>query len=379
MKNKKFRIALAVSLISIAFYLALSNIGSLYAALKSFTAVLAPVTTGAVLAYIMNLPQRFFENKVFGRSKLKRSVKRGLSILLAYVSVLVVCVFAVLIVIPQFVTSISLLVSKFPDYQIKLQDYLTGLRETSGITGQLVTSIFKFFEDAVSSFSNYITVVAEKVVNFTIGMASGVINFILAVIFSIYVLGAKDKLGSIFDRVSSALFSDRVNGNIKAVLKLLNEKFSSFITGQTFEAVLLGTLCCVGMLIIGLPYPFLIGVIIGITALIPILGAWVGTILSGLLILFESPIKALIFVIFILTLQQIDNNLIYPKVIGNAVGLDGLWIIFTVTVGGAIGGIMGVLVAVPVMSVIYVLASKAVSKKLKEKNAAEPAGKTDKN
>lgn len=366
MDKKKFKQILLISLLSIVFYLVLSNIGMLYKSVEKVIAVLNPIFMGMLIAFIFNVPLRFFENRVLKKAPIKPKAKRGLSILFAYLSVIIVIVAAVFLIIPQFSKSVSLLVENIPAYTKKIEALMNELKDTEGTMGTVVKAIFEAGEGALKSISSYISVFATKIINFTIDIASGFVNFLVSLIISIYILASKDKLGASVKRLVVAVSKPKAADHIFEVAKLSSEKFSSFITSQVFEGVLLGTLCCIGMLVIGLPYAFLIGVIIGMTALIPIVGAWVGTGVSALLILFESPIKALIFVVFILVLQQLDNNLIYPRVMGNAVGLDGLWIIVAVTIGGAVGGIFGMLVSVPLLSVIFVVADRILTKKENE-------------
>ena len=205
----------------------------------------------------------------------------------------------------------------------------------------------------------------------TVSVASsvigGVVNFILAFTFSIYVVHQKERLGSQAKRLLYAYLPEARSDRIIEILSLSHKTFSNFITGQFTEAIILGALCFVGMSIFRFPYALMISVLVGFTALIPIVGAFIGTIVGALLIVTVSPIQALWFILFILVLQQIEGNLIYPRVVGTSVGLPGIWVLVAVTAGGSLYGIVGMLFSVPVSSVLYCLLRETVRRRVKER------------
>ena len=206
---------------------------------------------------------------------------------------------------------------------------------------------------------------------------SSVLNFVLGLIFSIYLLLSKDRLCAQAKEIMEHYVKKSWNEKIQYVLTILNRNFHRFIVGQCTEAVILGVLCAVGMVIFRFPYAIMIGVLVGFTALIPVVGAYVGAAAGIFMMLTISPMKALMFVIFIVVLQQLEGNLIYPRVVGNSLGLPALWVLVAVTVGGGIGGVIGMLVAVPIVSSIYQLVQNDVRKRRAVKAAEEKKDEND--
>lgn len=197
--------------------------------------------------------------------------------------------------------------------------------------------------------------VVNTTLNITTSILSALVNFLLALVFSLYLLAQKETLIAQAKRLLRRILPQKAADRLMRLLSLTNNAFSSFVTGQVTEAFILGTLCCIGMLILRLPYALPVSVIIAALSLIPIFGAWIGAATGAFLIVFQSPIKALTFLIFLLILQQVEGNLIYPKVVGKSVGLPGLWVLAAVTIGGGAFGVLGMLLGVPVCSVVYVL------------------------
>ena len=197
--------------------------------------------------------------------------------------------------------------------------------------------------------------VVNTTLNITTSIVGALVNFLLALVFSLYLLAQKETLLAQSRRLLRRILPQKAADRLMHLLSLANNAFSSFVTGQVTEAFILGTLCCIGMLILRLPYALPVSVIIASLSLIPIFGAWIGAATGAFLIVFQSPIKALTFLIFLLILQQVEGNLIYPKVVGKSVGLPGLWVLAAVTVGGGAFGVLGMLLGVPVCSVVYAL------------------------
>ena len=214
-------------------------------------------------------------------------------------------------------------------------------------------------EAATKVITGFLSSYGDSVVNTTFNITTSIlgalVNLLLALVFSVYMLAQKETLLAQSRRLLLAALPKKAGARTMHILKLTNNAFSSFVTGQVTEAVILGTLCCTGMLILRLPYALPVSVIISFTSLIPIFGAWIGAATGAFLIVFVSPIKALTFLIFLLILQQVEGNLIYPKVVGKSVGLPGLWVLAAVTIGGGAFGLLGMLIGVPICSVVYAL------------------------
>ena len=201
--------------------------------------------------------------------------------------------------------------------------------------------------------------IAAEAANAFSGIGSGIFNFVVGLVFSIYILLDKENLKKQATRLVSTWFPEKTSGVIIHIADVSNVTFRSFVAGQTTEAVILGTLCAVGMLILQIPYAAMIGALIGVTALIPIFGALIGTVIGAIMIVSEDPFKAVVFIIFLLILQQVEGNVIYPKVVGSKLGLPGMWVVAAVTVGGSLAGVLGMLLGVPAFSVLYTLINEA--------------------
>ena len=205
------------------------------------------------------------------------------------------------------------------------------------------------------------TGIVDKTLDFTGTLVSGIVNLIIALAFSFYLLAQKEKLSSNTKKVLFAFFPKKKVTNLLNIIELTDQTFTNFVSGQLLEAVIIGVLCFIGMLIFGMPYAAVISVLVGFTALIPVFGAFIGTAIGAFLILFVSPVKAIWFVVFIIILQQLEGNLIYPKVVGKSVGLPGILVLTAVSIGGSLMGVLGILISVPVCAVLYTLLKRAVN------------------
>jgi predicted PurR-regulated permease PerM len=223
-------------------------------------------------------------------------------------------------------------------------------------------------QEILSLVGNMATSFAGGLINITLGVTSTIINFALAIITAIYVLSSKEKLALQIKKILYAYFNKEKVNKILKVGRLTNYKFSKFVTGQCIEAFILGGLCFIGMSIFKMPYPLLVSIIIGVTALIPIFGAFIGIIPGVFIIFMISPVSALWFVVLVIVIQQIEGNLIYPFVVGNSIGLSALWVLFAITVGGNSFGVMGMILGLPLFGVLYTLFAESTNRKLEERN-----------
>ena len=214
----------------------------------------------------------------------------------------------------------------------------------------------------------------DTTVTVTTSIVSAIVNVVLGVVFAIYLLAQKENLIRQTNKVVHTIFKSEVADRLERLAKLVHSVFTKFVTGQLTEAVIIAVLCFIGMLIFRMPYAGMVSVLIGFTALIPMFGAFIGTAIGAFLILFESPVKAIWFVVFIIILQQLENNLIYPKVVGKSVGLPGIWVLCAVTIGGSAFGILGMLFSVPICSVMYVLFKNYINRKNGTVNSDTAAG-----
>ena len=353
----------------VCLYIALLILGVKYseawfAGLTLGIQIIMPFLIGGAIAFILNIPLNGIENKMFRnwRGRSANTMKRPLSIVLSILFVIAVLGLVVLAVVPQVKQTIVTVGAKIPGFYDRvvaftsdlavsypaLQEQLGNIENLNFNWNSIITSLINFLKNGVGSmFSSTVTMASS--------IAGVLANFFIAFIFAIYILSQKGKLQNQSIRIMDAYLPQKVNNYLKEIFRRLYKNFVSFICGQCVEAVVLGCMFVVAMFILGLPYPIMVGALIAFTALIPVVGAFVGCWVGALVIMIEDPIKALWFLILFFVLQQIEGNLIYPRVVGNSVGLPSIWVLASVTVGGSLFGVVGMLVFIPLVSTIYSL------------------------
>ncbi|MEG1747723.1 MAG: AI-2E family transporter, partial [Oscillospiraceae bacterium] len=276
--------------------------------------------------------------------------------------------------VPQIAASCAMFASSLGGYLVHMQAWVNELAAKFDLT--FLDTFLKTFDfakigtlvkDLLGNAANMLSTTLPQVFSTISGLISGIVTAVISFVFSIYMLSGSAKLLSQCRRVVRAYLPEKIAGTVLDVAHLTADTFTHFVSGQLLEACILGTLCCIGMLFIYPDYAPLIGVIIGVSALVPIAGAYLGTILSAGLLLMVSPVTAITFVIFLLILQQLEGNIIYPRVVGTSIGLPGIWVLTAVTLGGGLFGFVGMLVSVPIASVLYTLLRRDVHKRLGEK------------
>ncbi len=334
-------------------------IGELYA-------LISPFVIGLCIAYVVNVIMRPIERmwmKLLSRFKGKwvEKLKRPICLLLSILLIIGIILAVVFLIIPELSESVSSLVSMIPSYVTEIESWWEALSERLVKYGVDLPQ-FNFNPDKLIDFlKDGGTAVLNTTLSATTSIVTAVINFVLALAFSIYVLAQKETLKRQSKKVMSRLMKREKMQKLLDMLDLINRTFTNFITGQLTEAVIIGVLCFIGMSIFRMPYAPAISVLVGFTALIPVFGAFIGTAIGAFLILLVKPIQAVWFVVFIIVLQQFEGNLIYPKVVGKSVGLPGIWVLVAVTIGGNAMGVVGMLISVPLCSVLYVVARNAVN------------------
>jgi predicted PurR-regulated permease PerM len=330
--------------------------------------LISPFVVGLCIAYVVNVILRPIERmwmKLLSKSKGNwvKKLKRPICLLLSILLIIGIIIAVVFLIIPELSKSISSLVSMVPTYVDEIEDWWNGLSlRLDKYNIQLPE--FSFNSDKlVQMLKDGGSAVINTTLSATTSIVTAVINIVLALAFSIYVLAQKETLKRQSKKVLAKLMKPEKMQSLLDMLGLVNRTFTNFITGQLTEAVIIGALCFIGMSIFRMPYAPAISVLVGFTALIPVFGAFIGTAIGAFLILLVKPIQALWFVVFIIVLQQFEGNLIYPKVVGKSVGLPGIWVLVAVTIGGNAMGVVGMLVSVPLCSVLYVVARNAVNGK----------------
>jgi len=324
--------------------------------------VFYPLLLGAAIAYVLNILVAGYDKIYFpeSRNRFIKSTRKGTIIILALLTVVLILALLLRVIIPQFIESTRLLIAGFPamydNFLIWLHrnaDLLPGLK-------QQITALNMDGETLIKKGFTLISNWAFGTVSLIGSVFSKLTNYLIAIIFGVYLLFGKEQVKSNFSKLFDTYMRPQRREKLYEGLRTADEAFSSYIIGQFKEAVILGVLCTLGMMIFGFPYASTIGPVIGFTALIPLVGAYIGAGLGFLLIVMVDPVKALGFIVFIIVLQQIEGNLIYPKVVGDTIGLPGIWVFAAIIVGGGLLGIAGILLGVPVAATIYKLLAKDV-------------------
>ena len=355
----------------VLFYSFLQHLHGAAMTMRWLISLLSPFLLGGAIAFILNVPMRAVERALFPLEKRGKGFRRPLAVLLTLVAVIGVLSLASGVIAPGIADALSTIVSQLPgaldrlkDWLWKLEEYLPILEET--ILGwDLEWSTIS--AKAIALLKNWGTALLSTGSGLIGGVVSGVSTFAIGMVFAFYILMQKEKLGRQVRQILYAILPEQRADRTLGVVRLTGRTFSSFLSGQCLEACILGTLFVIAMTIFRLPYALLVGVLIALTALIPIVGAFIGCAVGALLIAITDPMKALFFIVLFLLLQQLEGNLIYPHVVGSSVGLPSIWVLAAVTLGGKLMGVAGMLFFIPLCSVIYALIRGFVKEQLEKK------------
>lgn len=343
----------------VLFYSVLQHLRSVVSSMGWVVSLLTPFLLGGAIAFILNVPMRAIERTLFPLEKRGKGFRRPLALLLTLIAVIGVLSLASGVIAPGIGEALSNIISQLPDavkrlqeWLLNLEDYLPMLEETIAGWDLEWSSISA---KAIELLKNWGTALVSTGSGFIGGVVSGVSTFAIGMVFAFYILMQKEKLSRQARQILYAIVPEQRADQTLAVVRLAGRTFSNFLSGQCLEACILGTLFVIAMTIFRLPYALLVGVLIALTALIPIVGAFIGCAVGALLIAITDPIKALFFIALFLLLQQLEGNLIYPHVVGSSVGLPSIWVLTAVTLGGKLMGIAGMLFFIPLCSVIYAL------------------------
>lgn len=371
--NKKLKENILLGTYLIILYFLLSNIKYVVSSFNSVISIISPFILAFAMAFVLNIPMKFFENKVFifldkEKSKFIRNLKRPLSILATLSTVIGLIIALILFVVPQLISSVSTLLDAVPGYMNSFEEFLNQFVSSKEILNNVYSTLLNTWQELLKFFANFLTTSLTSILSTTMSITSGLINFVLSLVLTIYMLASKETLIYQLKKLLYAFLNKNIVDKAIDIGRLASNTFSKFITGQCIEAFILGFLCFIGMTIFKMPYSLLISVLIGVTALIPVFGAFIGTIPSVFLILIINPIQAIWFVVFILCLQQFEGNIIYPRVVGNSVGLSAIWVMLAMLVGGSTLGLIGMLIGIPLFSVAYQLIKDYTNKRLNKKD-----------
>ena len=364
---KKFtQFALILALV----YLGVSYLPEIIRFGETVRGAASPLLIGCVIAYVLNILLVRLEKIYFPASQkpVVQKSRRLVCIVLSFVILLAILLLVVNVVLPEVTSSVTLIAQEIPRVWEETRTWLIAHADYIPVIQQYLEQA-EF--DWVASLKKALDAVANSagdMLNSAVGIATsafGIIaKLVIGLIFALYLLAGKEKLCAQGMKILRAYLKPKQRESVLYVLRTINEAFSNFIVGQCTEAVILGGLCALGMTILGLPYAVMTGTIIGVSALIPVVGAYIGGALGAFMIFTVDPAKALVFLIFLLILQQLEGNLIYPRVVGSSIGLPGLWVLAAVTIGGGVFGIGGMLIGVPLAAAFYKLFAEHVNRKL---------------
>ncbi|WP_298031959.1 AI-2E family transporter [uncultured Dysosmobacter sp.] len=355
----------------LAFYCALQHLTVVAGAVAWLAGILSPFLVGGAIAFVLNVPMRAIERHLSLRGKRSVKLRRPLALVLTLMAVAAVLTLASSVIGPGVRDAVKSIASQAPSAFERLQEQLTELEQYLPQLQDLLEGLAidwkSLSQKAISMAQSWGGSLISSGSGLIGGVVSGVSTFVIGLIFSFYILLQKEKLSRQGRQVLYALLPEQNADRALDILRLANRTFSSFLSGQCLEAVILGSMFVVAMTLCRLPYALLVGVLISLTALIPIVGAFIGCGVGALLIAVSDPWKALFFIILFLVLQQVEGNLIYPHVVGSSVGLPSIWVLAAVTLGGKLMGVAGMLFFIPLCSVLYALFRDFIKRRLGEK------------
>ncbi len=374
--RRTFKYAALLVLLVAGVYIFLFSPQKIIGIFTTVIKVLTPFIIGGCLAYIVNIIMRPLERGwvwCWRKAKNQKAVhkaKRPVCLTVSFLLILGVIFSIIFMIIPALEETVVNFATKIPQYAQTVEGWYHNIADFASkynvnIPQNISLNTDKLTDIAKTVISDYGESVIDTTVNVTTSIVTALFDIVLGIVFAVYMLAQKEKLSAQIKKATFAVFKAKRAERIVSLTALANRVFTKFVTGQFTEACIIGILSFIGMMIFGMPYAGIISLLIGFTALIPIFGAFIGTAIGAFLILLENPIMALWFVVFIIVLQQLEGNLIYPRVVGKSVGLPGIWVLAAVTFGGGFFGLFGMLFSVPICSILYVLFRNYVNKKTK--------------
>lgn len=364
LKNLTLRNLIVLMTYTALLILGIINFRYIINFILSFIDILSPFIIGFMLAFILNIPMKYFYKKLQVKNEKK---KRIIASLLSILLVLLIVIVVIIVVLPQVISNVKLLIENSPEIFGQAKEWLDYLLKQFNASPEIVLKMEDFQKNIgdtiISQLSSWMPSIASGVSHFT----SSIMHLFMGIIIAVYMLFSKDTLIRQVKKLAKAIFKEKTYKQLETVVSLTANTFENFLTGQLTEAVIIGVLCYIGCLILKIPYASIAAIVIGFTNIIPYFGPIIGAALSSILILLVSPVKAIVFLIFSTLLQQFESNLIYPHVVGNSVGLSALWVLFSVTVGGGLFGIPGMIFGLPIFSVLYELLREWTNRRIKIK------------
>lgn len=365
-KDATFKEVLILVGLVILMLFILMNYSWLWETLMTLLGVVKPFIYGVCIAFIFNIPMQFFMRKLPPRKDGKKpKLLAAMVTLLCFILVITLIIW---IIVPRIVDNIIMLLNNFDNYRAEVEKFIEVLFANIGLEESAIDSLVNSLSDLSNQFIGVLQSLVPAMFNIVTTIASSITNVIFSILIAMYLVISKEVLIRQGDRIGKVLLNEKRYHVFKELMHLISDTFASFISGQGIEAVIIGVLCYIGCKILGIEYASIVSVIIGVTNMIPIFGAIIGTAFSALFIAFVNPIQGLVFLVFGICLQQFESNLIYPHVVGSSIGLPALWVLFAVTVGGGLFGVAGMIFGLPTFSVIYEVFRRYIIKKEKAYN-----------
>lgn len=377
-RTKKWRGAAGLIVLAFVLYCAAQNLEAIGKGIGMLFGFAQPILVGCCIAFVLNIPMSAIEGYLrHTRWRWLKRWSRAFSLIGAVVFIAAALGLVVALVVPELTNTVQLLASEIPKFWSWIQKWMLENEEMYPAVREWIVGLSINWEQLGKQVFQALTSGVSGVLGGTVavisGVFTGVVNGVVAFIISIYILLDKERLGRQFCRVLHAFFAPRFESYLLHIGSIAHRSFSNFIVGQCTEAVILGCLCAGGMALLRMPYAPMVGAMVGVTALIPVVGAFIGATVGVFMIMMQSPLQAIGFVIFLIVLQQIEGNLIYPRGVGSSVGLPALWVLVAVTIGGGISGIGGMLFSVPIASVLYTLLREYTNKRNERKAKSSSA------
>ena len=379
--RKNVRTILLIIAFAVLLYTAAQNLASVYGAVRTVWRVFGVVITGLAMAFVLNVPLKLFENRVFygmseDRRPLVRKLRRPVSLVFALVVSLGLIGILIAVVLPQLTATVAEVAARLPEYISSAVNWLNDFLAGFGIEIESLKNFTVDWEKVFSELTTYLkegsanvdgSSVVDTVTGVGTSVVSTVMNTFLGLVVAVYILAQKERIGRFTRRCIDAFLPQKAASGLARIASMASENFSNFVAGQLADSCILGILCYICMRIFRFPYPEVISVVIGVTSLVPMVGSFIGEVIGALLILIVSPLKALLFVVMVLAIQQVDGAFIYPRIVGRSVGLPGVAVFCAVIVGGNVAGVIGAMIGVPVCALIYALLREAVDARLRRR------------
>ena len=385
MDKKELKKYLIIGAVAVAVMVIVKNLSYIGSFISLIFTAFSPLVIGCAIAFVFNIIMSFFERHYFpkSRKKIAEKTKRPVCLLFSVCIVAFGIFLIAKIVVPEVAESCKVLYNTIPDIAERLKEWAIKNFENIPDIQKKISELDINWATVTENIASFLTSGATGLISSLVGIIGSftlsITKICVGIAFAIYLLIYKDGIKKGVSRLKNAYLEKKPADKLQHIFDVTNKTFKSFFVGQFTEAIILGFLCSIGMLILRLPYAVMTGTVVGVTALVPIVGAFIGAIVGVFMILTVNPMQAVIFIIFLIILQQIEEKFIYPKVVGSSIGLPGIWVLASITVGGAMSGILGMLLGVPTVAVIYKLVCENLEKRESEKKKQTSVPKPDNN